>query len=85
MKELEFYQTEKIKEFGNFTIVMQTYNEFDDETEEEQEIYNVSIEYKVDESYSETLDIYESYNKQETSRYFENLVWSIEQTSGIKE
>lgn len=85
MKELEFCQTEKIKGFGNFLILMQTYVEFDDETNEDREIYNVSIEHKVDISYSETLDIYESYDYQEASKYFDNLVLSIEKTISIKE
>lgn len=84
MKELSFNETLERKNYGSFILLEQWYTEFDDETEEEKEIYNVSIEYMVDITFSHTLDLFESYDLEETKTYFNMLANNIEKVTGIK-
>ena len=84
MKELSFNETLEQKNYGSFILLEQCYTEFDDETEEEKEIYNVSIECMVDITFSHTLDLFESYDLEETKIYFNMLASNIEKVTGIK-
>lgn len=84
MKQLEFNETLERKDYGNFILLEQSYTEFDDETNEEKDIYNVSIEYIVDENYSQTLDLFESYDLEETEKYFNMVANNIEKVTGLK-
>lgn len=84
MKQLDFNETLKRKDYGNFILLEQSYTEFDDETNEEKDIYNVSIEYIVDENYSRTLDLFESYDLEETEKYFNMVANNIEKVAGLK-
>ena len=82
MKQLGFNETLEQRDYGNFILLGQSYTEFDDETNEEKDIYNVSIEYIVDENYSQTLDLFESYDLEETEKYFPEDTVTI-QTSAL--
>ena len=84
MKQLGFNETLEQRDYGNFILLGQSYTEFDDETEEEKDIYNVSIEYIVDENYSQTLDLFESYDLEETEKYFNMIANNIEKVAGLK-
>lgn len=81
MKHLEYIETLETKNFGKWHIVLQSYAEIDNKTDEEKTIYNVSIEYNIDEMSSTTLDIFENYNLKTATQYFENICKSIEQTN----
>ncbi len=84
MKQLGFNETLEQRDYGNFILLGQSCTEFDDETNEEKDIYNVSIEYIVDENYSQTLDLFESYDLEETEKYFNMIANNIEKVTGLK-
>ena len=84
MKQLGFNETLEQRDYGNFILLGQSYTEFDDETNEEKDIYNVNIEYIVDENYSQTLDLFESYDLEETEKYFNMIANNIEKVTGLK-
>lgn len=83
MKHLEYIETLESKNFGKWYIVLQSYAEIDNKMNEEKTIYNVSIEYNIDEMSSTTLDIFENYNLKTATQYFKNLCKSIKQTNKL--
>ena len=70
---MEFVETLDSYKFGDFTIVRQVY-----EDDCEKEIYNVSIECDFNNGLlTKTLDIYETKDEKESSRYYSNLIQTI--------
>lgn len=78
---MEYIETNDSENFGNFIVGWQTYYDFDNE----KEIYNVFIEYDDDSKYSKVLDIFESYNENETKKYYKNILKNIKKTNNMGE
>lgn len=76
---MEFVDTLEIRTFGRWHILLQEYDE------EGKSIFNVSVECEVDETYSQTIDLFESYSLKLATKFFEKLKNNIEKTNkGIK-
>ena len=76
---LDFVETIEEKKYGSFYILLQEYTDENDEA-----VYNVSLEFMVDENLSKTLDLAESYSLEDMQKYFNTLVENIESVNGIK-
>lgn len=76
---LDFVETIERRKYGSFYILLQEYADENDEA-----VYNVSLEFMVYESLSKTLDLAESYNLEDMQKYFSILVENIESVNGIK-
>jgi hypothetical protein len=80
---MDFIETHKSKEFGNFTIVLQEYLEYD--THNPQTIYNVSMEHSsFGGTLTSTLDLFETYDYRKAEQFFIGLVENIMKTNGVK-
>ena len=76
---LDFVETIKERKYGSFYILLQEYTDENDKA-----VYNVSLEFTVDENLSKTLDLAESYSLEDMQKYFNTLVKNIENVNGIK-
>ena len=76
---LDFVETIEERKYGSFYILLQEYT-----NENDKAVYNVSLEFMVDENLSKTLDLAESYNLEDMQKYFNTLVENIESVNGIK-
>lgn len=76
---LDFVETIEERKYGSFYILLQEYTDENDKA-----VYNVSLEFMVDENLSKTLDLAESYNLEDMQKYFNTLVKNIESVNGIK-
>lgn len=76
---LDFVETIEERKYGSFYILLQEYTDENDKA-----VYNVSLEFMVDESLSKTLDLAESYNMEDMQKYFNTLTKNIEMVNGIK-
>ena len=76
---LDFVETIEERKYGSFYILLQEYTDENDKA-----VYNVSLEFMVDESLSKTLDLAESYSLEDMQKYFNTLVKNIENVNGIK-
>lgn len=76
---LDFVETIEEKKYGSFYILLQEYTDENDKA-----VYNVSLEFMVDENLSKTLDLAESYSLEDMQKYFNTLVKNIENVNGIK-
>lgn len=76
---LDFVETIEEKKYGSFYILLQEYTDENDKA-----VYNVSLEFMVDENLSKTLDLAESYSLEDMQKYFSILVENIESVNGIK-
>lgn len=76
---LDFVETIEERKYGSFYILLQEYADENDKA-----VYNVSLEFMVDENLSKTLDLAESYSLEDMQKYFNTLVKNIESVNGIK-
>lgn len=76
---LDFVETIEERKYGSFYILLQEYIDENDKA-----VYNVSLEFMVDENLSKTLDLAESYSLEDMQKYFNTLVKNIESVNGIK-
>lgn len=76
---LDFVETIEERKYGSFYILLQEYTDENDKA-----VYNVSLEFMVDENLSKTLDLAESYGLEDMQKYFNTLVKNIESVNGIK-
>ena len=76
---LDFVETIEERKYGSFYILLQEYTDENDKA-----VYNVSLEFTVDENLSKTLDLAESYSLEDMQKYFNTLVKNIENVNGIK-
>ena len=76
---LDFVETIEERKYGSFYILLQEYTDENDKA-----VYNVSLEFIVDENLSKTLDLAESYSLEDMQKYFNTLVKNIESVNGIK-
>lgn len=74
-----FNETLETTNFANFAIVLQSYTDNNN-----RDIYNVSIEYNVDNFYTSTLDIYEARNLKLAKKYYQDMIDNIIKTNTIK-
>ena len=74
---MDFIETMESKQFGNYTIVLEEY-----EDENGKLIYNVSIEFNFNNGlFTQTLDIFESRKLKKATRFYNMLLLNIEKTN----
>lgn len=74
-----FNETLETTNFANFAIVLQSYTD-----NKNRDIYNVSIEYNVDDFYTSTLDIFETKNIKKAKKYYQDMIDNIINANTIK-
>lgn len=76
---LEFNETIQGEQFGRFHVFLQSYIDTDIEDEDNDLLYNVSIEL-YNGVFSYTLDIFESYDEAIAELYYRNLIDNIKRS-----
>lgn len=74
---LEYVETSEAYKFKNWVILLQEYYD----NVNEKSLFNIAIEYDIDEMESTTIDIMESYNYGKIKKEFKKLVNNIKQAN----
>jgi hypothetical protein len=80
--ELEFDNVLNFDGFEDWTIVLQQYTEYNGE--KERQIYNVAIKFDIDWQ-TRTLDLFETYELDEATNYYEMIVNNINKVEHTRE
>ena len=82
--EYRYNETIESEDFGHFIVLSQSYDFVRLDTEESREVFNVAIEYIVDETYSETIDLFESFEQAQADAFYDNLVKNIKKVGKLQ-